>query len=163
MQLRKRFSEGLFKMEWLKSLGAYNSLSKTDINRRLVGVAGGLFSRVNERQSREQSASKRATKEVSAAFSSWLHPLIYPLGGKTKLPATQAKPEPERPICLLLSRWNYKNFFSSDAMKSCNSGRERWSGNSCPNSVDSRGTDKPWSEHQEGIRVEKKPWNERLG
>ena len=40
-------------------------------------------------------------------------------------------------------------------MKSCNSGRERWSGNSCPNSVDRRGTDKPWSEHQEGIKVEK--------
>ena len=79
MQLRKRFSEGLFKMEWLKSLGAYNSLSKTDINRRLVGVAGGLFSRVNERQSCEQSASKRAAKEISAAFCSWLHPLIYPL------------------------------------------------------------------------------------
>ena len=79
----------------------------------------------------------------------------FPHSKKKKPPATQAKPEPERPMCLLLSRWNYKNFFSSDAMKSCNSGRERWSGNSCPNSVDRRGTDKPWSEHQEGIKVEK--------
>ena len=83
MQLRKRFSEGLFKMEWLMSLGAYNSLSKTDINWRLVGVAGGLFSRVNERQTPQQSASKRAAEEVSAAFSSWLHSLIYPLEKQT--------------------------------------------------------------------------------
>ena len=59
----------------------------------------------------------------------------------------------DRSVCSFRSE--ITNFFGSDAMKSCNSGRERWSGNSCPNSVDRRGTDKPWSEHQEGIKVEK--------
>ena len=59
----------------------------------------------------------------------------------------------DRSVCSF--RAGITNFFSSDALKSCNSGRERWSGNSCPNSVDRLGTDKPWSEHQKGIKVEK--------
>ena len=105
---------------------------------------------VKPRAKRGQMSGKRSIRRIVFLAS----PAHLPTR-KKKLPATQAKPEPERPICLLLSRWNYKNFFSSDAMKSCNSGRERWSGNSCPNSVDRRGTDKPWSEHQEGIKVEK--------
>ena len=135
------------------SLGAYNSLSKTDINWRLVGVAGGLFSRVNERQTPLQSASKRAAEEVSAAFSSWLHSLIYPLEKQTCQQRRLNLNRKDRSVRSF--RAGITNFFSSDAMKSCNSGRERWSGNSCPNSVDRRGTDKPWSEHQEGIKVEK--------
>ena len=123
---------------------SYNSLAAWTI---------ALMHRVNERWSREQSAGKRATKEVSAVFSSRLHPLTYPLEKQNCQQRRLNLNWKDRSVCSFCA--GITNFFSSDAMKSCNLGRERWSGNSCPTSVDRRGTDKQWSEHQEGIKVEK--------
>ena len=95
-----------------------------------------LLSR-NKRWSREQSAGKRAAKEVSAVFSSRLHPLTYPLEKQNCQQRRLNLNWKDRSVCSFCA--GITNFFSSDAMKSCNSRRERWSGNSSPNSVDRRG------------------------
>ena len=98
-------------------------------------------------------ANERQKKHPPHSLNSWLHPLIYSLEKQNCQQRKLNLNRKDRSVCSF--RAGITNFFSSDAMKSCNSGRERWSGNSCPNSVDRRGTDKPWSEHQEGITVEK--------
>ena len=98
-------------------------------------------------------ANERQKKHPPLSLNSWLHPLIYSLEKQNCQQRKLNLNRKDRSVCSF--RAGITNFFSSDAMKSCNSGREKWSGNICPNSADRRGTDKPWSEHQKGIKVEK--------
>ena len=98
-------------------------------------------------------ANERQKKYPPHSLPGFTHSCIYPLEKQNCQQCRLDLNLKDQSVCYF--RAGITKCFSSDAMKSCNSGRERWSGNSCPNSVDRRGTDKPWSEHQEGIKVEK--------
>ena len=107
---------------------------------------------VKPRAKRGQTSGKRRIRRI-LFLARFIHSCIYPLGKQNCQQCRLNLNRKDQSVCSF--RAGIPTFFSSDAMKSCNSGREKWSGKSCHNSVDRRGTDKPWSEHQEGIKVEK--------